>query len=577
MTLPVYANPISLGQIQTEFGGTNPAAISEYYAGGLYTAGSVVGFPLGVQTAIPTSGVISLGKFHGATASSYTMIPTIVTKNEGDTVTFTITSIGVANTTLYWTTSGTGITTADFNDTVLTGSASLVSNTASFSRTITADNLTEGVEIATFNLRTGSISGPIVATSVVTINDTSITSSDPTYTLSRTSATVDVGGTVTISLATTNVVNGTHIPFTITGVTSADINSAPLTGLYFTAGGASQIIFTFTPTSSGKTFTLTLDGVVPTNAISVGVNLAPGSTQLELANYFWNNRTNLFRSFLSHDGTGSQSGGVPFQATIYPGDASSTGYHENSYQQYDTKVNYHFSDAASCSINVAKWTTLTWVSGRNIYWNAATPIPVTTPAADASPYVLTNTPLAHALAISQVTGDCANAPSNVYTDFHWNNWDGVNNYGVAAYSALIPGGWSIYQGPYTPVGNTGPDNTYFQYDLPSGMISLLIGSDSIDYNTSELNNLEYTGSNTITAAQTWWACSSAILAVNNTGTTVPQRMRQSVFTPAYQYFVNDTGSQDMMGGHYEDVPASNAGYGIFADGRAILIILRKTP
>ena len=70
MTLPVYANPISIGQIQTEFGGTNPAAISEYYAGGLYTASGAVGFPLGVQTAIPTSGVISLGIFHSSALTS---------------------------------------------------------------------------------------------------------------------------------------------------------------------------------------------------------------------------------------------------------------------------------------------------------------------------------------------------------------------------------------------------------------------------------------------------------------------------------------------------------------------------
>ena len=575
MTLPVYANPISIGQIQTEFGGTNPAAISEYYAGGLYTAAGSVGFPLGVQTAIPTSGVISLGIFHGATASAYIMTPTIVTKNEGDTVTFTITTTGIADSTLYWTTSGTGITTADFNDTVLTGSASLVSGNASFSRTITADNLTEGTEIATFNLHTGSGSGPIVATSVVTINDTSITSSDPTYTLSRSAATVNVGGYVTIQLVTTNVVTGTAINYTITGVTSADINAVPLTG-FFTANAVNGFTFSFTTSSSGKTFTLTLNNILPTKTISVGVNVAPGSTQLELANYFWNNRTNLFRSFLSHDGTGSQPEGVTFQATIYPGDASSTGYHENDYSTQNTTVNYHFSDASSCSVNVAKWTTLTWVSGRDVYWNAATPIPVTTPAADVDyMFVLTNPPKAHALSISHVTGDCANAPSNVYTDFHWNNWNGQNNYGVAAYSALIPGGWSIYLGPYTPIGNTGPDNTYFQYDLPSGMISLLIGSDIIDYDVSELSNLEYTGSNTITAAQTWHACSAAILAVNNTGATVPQRMRQSVFTPAYQYYVVD--NYETMAGHYEDVPASNAGYGIFADGRAVLIILYKTP
>jgi len=37
MEIPIAFNPISLGQIQTEFGGSNFAAINEYYRGGLYT------------------------------------------------------------------------------------------------------------------------------------------------------------------------------------------------------------------------------------------------------------------------------------------------------------------------------------------------------------------------------------------------------------------------------------------------------------------------------------------------------------------------------------------------------------
>lgn len=47
--------PISLGNIQTEFGGSNPAALSEYYRnGGLVTSNN---------TNVPTSGTISLGNF----------------------------------------------------------------------------------------------------------------------------------------------------------------------------------------------------------------------------------------------------------------------------------------------------------------------------------------------------------------------------------------------------------------------------------------------------------------------------------------------------------------------------------
>jgi hypothetical protein len=47
---------ISLNDIQTEFGGSNPISISEYY---------------GAAAGIPASGVISIGDFYGASAVTY--------------------------------------------------------------------------------------------------------------------------------------------------------------------------------------------------------------------------------------------------------------------------------------------------------------------------------------------------------------------------------------------------------------------------------------------------------------------------------------------------------------------------
>jgi len=49
---------ISLANIQTEFGGTNPIGLNEYYLNGAYTTGSGA-------TGVPTSGTISLGSFYG--------------------------------------------------------------------------------------------------------------------------------------------------------------------------------------------------------------------------------------------------------------------------------------------------------------------------------------------------------------------------------------------------------------------------------------------------------------------------------------------------------------------------------
>ena len=52
------AGAISLANIQTEFGGTNPIGLDEYYLNGLYTTGTGA-------TGIPTSSQISLNQFYG--------------------------------------------------------------------------------------------------------------------------------------------------------------------------------------------------------------------------------------------------------------------------------------------------------------------------------------------------------------------------------------------------------------------------------------------------------------------------------------------------------------------------------
>lgn len=59
MTLPASGQPISLSQIQAEFGGVQPISLSEYYRGG-----PNVGVT-GTTTTIPSSGTISFDQFHG--------------------------------------------------------------------------------------------------------------------------------------------------------------------------------------------------------------------------------------------------------------------------------------------------------------------------------------------------------------------------------------------------------------------------------------------------------------------------------------------------------------------------------
>lgn len=125
--------------------------------------------PSGGETIISDLGFESV-------SSLLSVAPSLTSVNEGQMLTYTITAGTAYNgTTLYYTLGGT-VGAADFSDGTLSGSVAIVGGTGSFTKTILNDYLTEGGETVTVSIRTGSITGPIVATSTSTgIVDTSTT------------------------------------------------------------------------------------------------------------------------------------------------------------------------------------------------------------------------------------------------------------------------------------------------------------------------------------------------------------------------------------------------------------------
>lgn len=108
-------------------------------------------------------------------APTYSVSPSATSANEGSSVTWTVTTTNVASgTTLYWSNSGT-TTAADFSQAVNSGSFTIDANgSGSFSLTLNNDLTTEGSESIIIQIRTGSVSGTVVATALtVTISDTS--------------------------------------------------------------------------------------------------------------------------------------------------------------------------------------------------------------------------------------------------------------------------------------------------------------------------------------------------------------------------------------------------------------------
>ena len=104
----------------------------------------------------------------------YVVTPAAASVNEGSAVTFNVSGSNIANGTYYWTIYTN--TTDSYDNLNQAGSLTITNNVGSFTVTPSLDISTEGPKLFTVALRTGSISGTIVAISgSVTINDTSTT------------------------------------------------------------------------------------------------------------------------------------------------------------------------------------------------------------------------------------------------------------------------------------------------------------------------------------------------------------------------------------------------------------------
>ena len=179
--------------------------------------------------------------FISQAAPTYNLSASATNVNEGQSVTFNVITTNFGTGTLYWTTSGTAIA-ADFSDGVLAGSVSIVNNVGSIVRTMTNDLTTEGTESFTLSLRTDSIAGSVVATSpTVTINDTSVPS-PPSYSISPSVTSVNEGGSVTFTVSTTNVANGTLYWTNAGTTTAADFTNGVNSGATTITNNAGSIV-----------------------------------------------------------------------------------------------------------------------------------------------------------------------------------------------------------------------------------------------------------------------------------------------------------------------------------------------
>ena len=190
--------------------------------------------------------------------------------NEGNSFTFYATASaaisGTVSFSLGGTATGGGV---DYSTSGASGTFTFSGSTTSDSVTIStvADSTTEGSETVSCTISGPSVSGfaPSIGTSStsVIINDTSLT---PSYTLTRSAASVNEGGSFTITFSTNQ---SGYFAYTITGVTSADINGASLTGSV-TNGTVLTFNVTEDATTEGnETFTIALDNNQASTSVTI--------------------------------------------------------------------------------------------------------------------------------------------------------------------------------------------------------------------------------------------------------------------------------------------------------------------
>ena len=236
-------------------------------------------------------------------APTYSFYRDYSLRNEGEVINYTITTTNVANgTRIYWINYG-DTDANDFTSFTNQGFVTINNNSGTFFRQLRNDATTEGEETvwiffyddAGYNNNIGYVGQTTVydtsqtvypaagtfisqscaayGTAPYTLNKVYANGSGgtytegtnnsptcgyvaPTYSLTASAASVNEGGSFTITFSTNQ---GGSFPYTITGVTSADINGASLTG---SAGNGAVLTYSVTADSSTEGteyFTITLD------------------------------------------------------------------------------------------------------------------------------------------------------------------------------------------------------------------------------------------------------------------------------------------------------------------------------
>lgn len=197
----------------------------------------------GVFVSVPAPEITSSEMEAGAANPTFAIVRDANSIGEGETgVTFTVNTLNFTGDKLYWLVKGYGITASDFVENTLTGEFDVLNNVGTFSLTASSDLYTEGTEKFVVEIRIDPAAAAVasISGSPETITDLSLTQpiviSNPTYNfVAQSVSSVPEGQTISYTIVTTNVADGTDLAWSTkgltAGITAADFEDNTLNGI----------------------------------------------------------------------------------------------------------------------------------------------------------------------------------------------------------------------------------------------------------------------------------------------------------------------------------------------------------
>ena len=174
---------------------------------------------------------------------SFSITQTATTIEEGQSVTFNISTTKIANgTELFFTTIG-NVTASDFSDNSLSDSFAIINfggdnGIGAFTRTTNFDFISSQNKQFQVQLRINSTEGTVVGTS----NTITVNSKQPTYTITPSTTSINEGESVTFTIST-NVPNGSILYYTTLGdIPSSNFDDGLLSGTITINNGSATLI-----------------------------------------------------------------------------------------------------------------------------------------------------------------------------------------------------------------------------------------------------------------------------------------------------------------------------------------------